>query len=91
MNSVARTPARQCNDKTALARRPAHPLNDKPVRLAPGAKQTPRFKDGATLGAGSDESGIVWAVAAGSAIVDFGSFSGHSVLVIVAESDLIAQ
>ena len=82
--------ASKCTDRSVLSKRPAHALNDASVRLAPGAKQAPRFKNGATLGAGSDAIGIVWAVMGGSAIVDFGSFSGHSVLVIVAEADLIA-
>jgi hypothetical protein len=48
------------------------------------------YKNGATMAPKNLPIGIVWAVAGGSAVVDFGCTpSGHSVRLIVPEADLI--
>ena len=83
--------ATKCIDKNMIAKRPAHALNDAPVRLRTGATGTPRFKNGATVTGSADAPvGIVWAVADGSAVVDFGYVGSYAVLMIVALGDLIA-
>ena len=83
------TPARACTDKNMIAKRAPHALNDASVRLREGATGTPRYKNGATVTGGRDcPAGIVWAVAGGSAVVDFGTVGSYAVLMIVAESDL---
>jgi len=85
------TPATKCTEKNMIAKRPVHALNDASVRLREGATGTPRYKNGATvMGSADAPTGIVWAVAGGSAVVDFGSVGSYAVLMIVAESDLIA-
>lgn len=87
MNNVA---AKKCTDSRILAGRPAHPLNDKSVRLRPDAVQTPRFKNGTTLCSSTKTTtiGIVQVAADGRAVVDFGQFYGHAVCLVVAEKDL---
>ena len=86
------TPARACTDKNMIAKRAPHALNDASVRLREGATGTPRYKNGATVTGGRDcPAGIVWAVAGGSAVVDFGSVGSYAVLMIVAESDLLFE
>lgn len=73
-----------------LAKRPAHVLNDVQVRVREGAATPkPMYKNGATMAPEHLPVGIVWAVAAGSAVVDFGATeSGHGLRLVVPEADL---
>lgn len=89
---MAKQGAVKCNDKNVLARRPVHALNDASVRVREGAA-TPQsmFRNGATMAPEHLPIGIVWAVAGGNAIVDFGSTeSGYGLRLVVPESDLVA-
>lgn len=88
---MAKRAATKCEDKSVLAKRPVHPLNDKAVRVRDGAqKPQPMYKNGVTMAPEHLPEGIVWAVAGGSAVVDFGSTeSGHGLRLIVPENDLV--
>lgn len=84
-------PAQKCSDKHVLANRPTHPLNDANVNVRLDAPTpTPMYKNGATMAPKNLPIGIVWAVAGGSAVVDFGCTpSGFSIRLIVPEADLV--
>lgn len=81
---------RRCTDPKAIAKRPAHALNDRLVVLRDGATSSIVRTPGATLSGESGRQGYVWGVVGEDAMVHFGTTeSGLDLLVRAKAADLV--